>query len=417
MNAFPNSSYQGLSQIPRIKAYYTGSDTIKNGMTLAFDHDSSGTSADVTRYGASVAARLGRQKLVEKCSYGNLISGNFAGIVDGLGPDGLTGNGVAVEVTLIPAWAIANEIVALTDQNCAVGDILGPVPGSYYLGRGVFPGCACFRVTETADRSATAGTVHGRFGKLDIFDSNFSDKIYRHFHHFDGSIPVFLGGATPAEFKLPGYMISGATVAIAGTSDLGGRAVLTPTTTTIAQLNAGGIAAGTASSADLLPITLSAGKSCFVRGRVNLGVGAIDNSAFFGLSISGATVSNAAEPATDDHIGFFKKVDSDGSLFFATNRDNNAGGATTGMVDTGINTVADTMYDLAFLAVNRVSGDAASATTVYAWVDGVLVATLSSAALNALINKDEAMNLVLAGIDGAAAVALEIDRWEVAINL
>lgn len=411
MNGSPNSTYEGLRSVPTITAYYTGSDTLYNGYCLAYDHDSSGTAADVTRYGATKAARLGRQKLVEKPSYNNLMAGGFAGVVIGLGPDGLAGNGVAVEVKLIPAWAITNEMEALTDQNVAVGDILGPSPETYYLRQGVFPGCQWFRVTEAVDRSATAGVVHGRFGKLN--PDEYQDKLYRVSNHFRGDTSMFLGGASPAEIKLPGHVISGTSVAVDGTADPDGRIVITPNSTNIAQLNLGGLSAGTASAAGLLPFVLSAGKAIFFRARCNFGVGAVDNSAFIGLSITGAVAANGTVPATDDYLGFFKKVDDDGSLFFATNRDN----GTDNLTDTGINTVADTMYDVAFLAVNRVSGDAASATTVYVWVNGSLVATLSSAAVNALINKDEGMNLVFSGIDGAAAVAIELDRWEAAMNL
>lgn len=411
MSQFPLASYEGMSALPRVKRLYTGSDTIRNGYALASDHDSSGLAEDVTRFGATIAAQLGRQKLVEKPSYGNLIAGGFAGIVVDAPVGGIVGNGVAVEVTLIPAWAIAPELVVYTDQNCAVGDILGPIPGSYYFGRGVFPGCQFFRVTEAADRSSTVGVVHGRFGKL--VASEYRDKLWEHFSHFNGDQAVFLGGATPAEIKLPGLVVSGTSVAIEGTSDVGGRLVITPNGTSIGQLNLGGLSAGTASSSGNLPVTLSAGKSAFFRAKVNFGIGAVDNSAFVGLSITGAVAANGTVPATDDYIGFFKKVDDDGSLFFATNRDNGSDALT----DTGINTVADTMYDVAFLAINRASGDAAGATTIYAWVDGVLVATITSAAANALINKDEAMTLVFSGIDGAAAVAIEIDRWEACTNL
>lgn len=393
------SVVNGRVQVTPIEVIYTGSDTLKNGMALCYDHD------------ASTAAA--REANVEKPSLAALLAGQFAGIVTGAPPTGTTGNGSSTRISILP-WIPGcpgyRNLDVQTDQNVAAGDILGPVPESYYFGFGVIPGCALFRAAEAQNRSVTAGIVNGAMQQFRY--DEIAGKIFRQFHHFDGSLPITLGGATPAETKYPGLLVSGATVAIAGTADVGGRMALTPTTTTIAQLNSGGIAAFTASGADLLPYTLSAGKSIFVRGKVNFGVGAVDNSAFFGLSITGAATSNAAVPATDDYLGFFKKVDDDGSLFFATNRDN----GTDNLTDTGINTVADTMYEVAFYAVNRVSGDAAEATKVYAYVNNALVATLSSAAINALINKDEGMALVLSGIDGAAAVVLEIDYWEGLIN-
>jgi len=383
-----------------IDLYYTGSDTLENGMAVAYDHDASTTEA--------------RERNVEKPSYKNLMAGGFAGIVVDAPSGGYVGNGSSLKITVIPAEGITERgINVLTDQNVAAGDFLAPIPESYYFGRAVFGPFAkapVFRAGEAINGSTTAALVSGQYRYTHSWDVE--AKTFRVWNDFDGQTPIFLGGATPAEFELPGLVLSGATVAGEWTADGGGRVALTPTTTTIAQLNVGGVAAGTASAASLLPFKLEAGKSCFVRGRVNFGVGAVDNAAFFGLSISGATVSNAAVPATDDYIGFFKKVDDDGSLFFATNRDN----GTDNLSDTAINTTADQMVEVAFLVVNRVSGDAASATTVYVWVDGVLTNTLTSAAINALINKDEGMGLVFAGIDGAAAVVIEADYYEAAIN-
>jgi hypothetical protein len=398
-----NTQFQtyGRRAVNPIAVNYTGGDTLTNGMLVAYDHD------------ASTAAA--RESNVEKPSYGNLMAGAFAGVVCSAPSGGYVGNSSSVPIWIIPDdGTMLRNVEVLTDQNVAAGDFLAPIPGSYYAGRAVFGPFAArppFRAAEAVDGSTTAALVEGAFG----FNANWdvAAKTFRMFQDFDGSQNVFLGGATPAEIAVPGMVLSGATVAGAWTNDAGGRIALTPTTTTIAQLNVGGVAAGTASAMAFLPFTLSAGKSIFFRAKANFGVGAIDNSCFLGLAITGASVSNAAVPALDDYLGFFKKVDDDGSLFFATNRDN----GTDNLTDTGINTVADTMYDVAFLAVNRVTGDAASATTVYVWVDGVLVATISSAAINALINKDEAMGIVFGGIDGAAAVVIELDRFEAAINL
>lgn len=385
---------------PRV-VYYTGSDTLLDGMAVCYDHD------------ASTAAA--RERNVEKPAWGNLMAGAFAGVVCNAPPGGYVGNGSSLRISIIPYDGnIFRNIEVLTDQNVAAGDFLAPIPTSYYFGRAVFGPFAqrpVFRASEAVDASVTVAMVEGQFGFNPYWDV--ASKTMRLFNDFDGTAPIFLGGATPAEILVPGMMVSGATAAAAYTSDPGGRLSLTPTTTTIIQLNVGGASAGTASAMSFLPFVLSAGKSIFFRAKVNFGVGAIDSAVFCGLSITGASVSNAAVPATDDYLGFFRKVDDDGSLHLATNRDN----GTDNLTDTGINTVADTMYDIAFLAVNRVTGDAASATVVQAWIDGVLVATISSAAINALINKDEGMGIVFGGIDGAAAVVLEIDKYEASINL
>lgn len=405
MPAAPAFNKGRLPNTP-ITRYYSGTDTLLNGYAVAYDT----AAAAVAATGQAVASTAAdnRERNVVKPTWANLIAQDaFAGVVCEAPRGGYVG---PCYISIIPHDGRRVENVNVyTDENVAAGDLLAPIPESYKFGRAVAYE-AVFQARAAADRSVTNGTVNGMFGPLPL--SLRRSKIYDFFDDFTGVSPIFLGGATPAEFKLPGYMISGSSVAVAGTSDHGGRIALTPNSTNIAQLNAGGIAAGTASSADLLPFTCSAGKSAFFRAKANFGVAAVDSAVFLGLSISGACVSNAAVPATDDYLGFFRKVDDDGSLFLATNRDNGSDSLT----DTGINSAADTMYDVAFLVRNRLSGDTAGYTTIQAWIDGTLVATVSSAAINALINKDEAMGLVFGGIDGAAAVVLELDRWELRFN-
>ena len=394
------SSVSGQQTVRPIVAYYTGSDTLYNGYALCYDHD-------------GATAKL-RSSTVEKPTYASLLAGGFAGIVVNAPAQGIVpaSGATRTKVYLLPVRPSGMEmrdVDVFTDQNVTAGQLLGPSPETYYFRQAVIPGTAVFRCSEAKDRSGTANTVNGVYVKIDA--EEYQDKMFRIFDHFDGRTPIFLGGATLAEFLLPGYQVSGATVAAAGTSDHGGRLVITPTTTTIAQLEMGGT--GTASAANLLPFTLSAGKAIYFRANVNFGVGAVDNDVFCGLAITGAAVTDGTVPNLDDYLGFYMQGDSSALINIATNRDN----GTDNVTSTGITQVADTMHDLAFLAVNRVAGDAASATTVYVFVDGVLTNTLSSAAVNALINKDEGMRMVFAGIGGAAAVALEIDRWECCTNL
>ena len=414
-----NVSVNGQQVVEPIKCWYTGSDTLYNGYLVCFNHDAAAADyASDARYPTAYLqerqARRARAGQIEKPSYNALLASAFAGIVVNAPPRGIVGDGTEKKVEIIPivpGEAALRDVDVMVNHSVAAGDILGPCPGSYYAIPGVFPGAACFRASVAVDGSTTAALCNGVFGRIRMED--LADKFFRVFDHFDGSKPIVLGGATPAEVKYPGYLISGSSVAIAGTNDPGGRMAITPNGTNIAQLNMPGIAAFTASSADLLPFTLGTGKACFFRAKVNFGVGAVDNSAFVGLSITGAVPANGTVPATDSYVGFFKKVDDDGSLFFGVNRSN----GTDNLTDTGINTVADTMYDVAFLVVNRVAGDAASATTIYVWVDGELKATLTSAAINALIPKAIPLGLVFGGIDGNAAVVIEIDRIEACINL
>ena len=386
-----NSQPSGQQVGSPIMCLYRGTAEVPRGAAICYDFDAS-TAAD-------------RDRLVEQCTYANF--NHFAGVVNKRVPADSSGSDRYIEV--IPPDRIVPGLEIYSDENCAVEDVLGPIPGTFAFGKAAM-GNPCFIVTTAADRSSTAGTVTGRWGPVN--QDILRRKYYDFLEDFDGRPNIFLGGATPAEIAVPGMILSGATVAGAWTNDVGGRLAMTPTTTTIAQLNVGAVAAGTASGMACLPYTNAAGRNCFLRGRVNFGVGAVDSAVFFGWSITGAVVSNAAVPATDDYLGLFRKVDDDGSLFVATNRDN----GTDNLTDTGVNSSVDGVFEFAMLVRNRVSGDALNACVVQAGIDGALVATLSSAAQNALMNKDEAMGLVFAGIDGAAAVVIEVDRIEARFN-
>lgn len=402
-------------QYDKVTYWYTGADALKEGETLAFDHDSTSTTAGpLALSGLSDADKqvANRTLHVEKCGFVNLITRRqFAGFVAPgtyVPPDYATRGGYAVQV--YPSDQAMSEVYVYTDENVTAGDVLGPIPGSHSVGRGVIH--PCLIAIETVDRSGTAGLVRCSYQPWLNWANLPTDKMYRFFDDFAGDKNIFLGGATPAEVIVPGYLLSGATVAGAWTGDAGGRLVITPTTTTIAQLNLGAVAAGTASGMACLPITLGTGKNCFFRANVNFGVGAVDNDVFCGLAITGAAVTDGTVPALNDYLGFYMQGDSSALINIATNRDN----GTDNVTSTGVSQVADAMHDLAFLVRNRLAGDAAGATEILVWVDGVLTNTLNSAAVNALINKDAAMGLVFAGIGGAAAVALEIDRWEVVMN-
>lgn len=373
-------SKDGVTIKPTETHLYSGTDTIKRGYAMCFD--------------LSQSSANNREKYVTKPSWSNLIAKNgFAGIVDSVGTQTAAGR----QINLIPYDGRRFPNVSVfTDENVASGDLLAPIPDSYYFGRAVCVD-AVFQAWAASDRSATAGLANGCFGPVE--EGIRKSKTYEQFNDFlaENTVHVAYSG-TEIEIAVAGYTLSGTSAAAAYTSDAGGRLAITPNTTNIGQLRSPGF-----------PYILSAGKSLFFRANVNFGVGAIDNDAFVGLAITGAAIADSTIPALDDYIGFYMQGDIDGSINFLHNRDN--GDETTIDVDTGINQVADTMHELAFLARNRVAGDAAGATVVQVYVDGVLTNTISSAAANALINKDEGMGLVFAGIGGAAAVVIEIDNW------
>lgn len=379
-----NSSIAGQQVASPRPFLYRGTAEIPEGGALCLDWDNS-TVAD-------------RDRIVEQPTLNNI--NHHVGFSLRRVPADSAGSDRWVDV--VPVGLPIPGATIHTDENCAVEDLLGPVPGTFAYGRAVL-GEPCFIVTTAVDRSAasSAGLVTGRWGPVPQEVQN--RKLYRFFDDFYGDKTIVLGGFTPAEVLIGGYEVTGASVAAAYTSDAGGRLVLTPNTTNIAQIHPG---------AANFPIILSAGKSCFFRANVNFGVGAVDNDVFCGLAITGAAITDGTVPPLDDYLGFYMQGDSSGLINIATNRDN----GTDNVTSTGITQVADAMHDLAFLVRNRLAGDLINNTTVQVWVDGVLTNTLSSAAVNALINKDEAMRPVFAGIGGAAAVAIEIDRWEWCYN-
>lgn len=403
LGVFPNL----LARPTSIPVWYTGSDAVIPGQPVCYDHDS--TDSTARPLGSTGLSTTDKQVghrgiLVERPTFGNLITDDaFAGIVapETTLPAAIPSSG-GYQIYVYPRAAMWGQIDVYTDENITRGDLLGPLPSVSNVGRGVvYP---CFRAVESVDRSGTAGIVRCQYNPNWSWDKLPQDKVFRFFDHFDGKLPYVLGGFTPAEVLIAGYEVTGATAAAAYTSDVGGRLVITPTTTTIIQIHPG---------AACFPFVLSTGKSVWFRANVNFGVGAVDNDVFLGLAITGAAISDGTVPPLDDYLGFYMQGDSSALINIATNRDN----GTDNVTSTGTSQVADTMHDLAFLVRNRVAGDAASATEVKVFVDGVLTNTLNSAAVNALINKDEAMRMVFAGIGGAAAVAIEIDRWEGVINL
>lgn len=356
------------------KVYYTGSDTILGGYALCFDHDNATAGYRGTR--------------VEKPSVNNIGHG-FVVAQEGTN---MTGPG---DVWVYPVTAeVARNISVYTDQNVAAGDLLSPHPDTYFWRQWLFGERPVFRALEAQDRTSTNGTVVGEYGLLDFdwFETNAKRIVIRVGRDCTNPSMFFLNGATEAELEGYAWEARGASVGVAFTS---GVLVITPNTTNIGQINTFG-----------LPVLLAAGAACLWRAKLK--VSDITQEFFAGLAIAGAVMaSDGIVCALDDYAGFMIKGSVNGSLHICTNKDN----GTDSVNDTTVDAVNDTYVELMFIVNNVKTGTSAGNKTLRAWVNGTLTNDLATAGVAALINDDEAMNVVVGAIGGSANV-VTIDKLE-----
>lgn len=370
--------------------FFTGDVALKKGYALCYDHDAT--------------AVANRSYHVEKPSFSNLNA--FAGIVAAAYPAKTNGQ----HIKIVRPQRGTRGITAWTDQNVAASSALGLLPDQFALGRWMFGNQPVALSMEASDRSATAGEVVCQLGDLNVGPSNEFTHRLSHFNNFLGDTAILAEGATSAEVAAAGYTLVGTNAtAIYGSAGVG-ELVLTPATTTIAQLVCGG---GMASVAASLPFLLSTGRTAWFRSRYKSA--AIDNDTFCGLAIDGSTISDGSlVGALDDYFGFISNGDTDGSLHFAYNKDN----GTDRISAMSVSLVADTYVDLGFLVINRNSGTTASSGAkvirTYNCDTGALVASIDA---SDLFNNDEGMHMAIAGIGGAAAPAITIDRWEAVMSI
>lgn len=340
-------------------------------------------------YDSNNATAANRYQYVEKPSLDNI--GDFAGVV-------APGN-----TTTGPGWiyiiefdgGILRGTTVYTDESIAEGDFLGPIPGSYAFGKCVV-GAPLFRATETVDRSTTAGTVTGDFGGQLASHPQWQNRIIRFFDHFDGSKVISAPAVANAVADAGTYLLTGTTATAAFADSTGpeaaaalqaqGMVVLTPTTTTQANLTMNGE-----------PFRLDSGKSAFFRGRFCLNdVTTGTTGAFLGLSITD-TAFLASKPT--DYIGFLV---TNAVLAFEYVKDGATGVVTSGTLAT---LVADTFVEVAFLIRNRGAGGM----SLTVWVNGV-EATVTLTATEIVDN--ESLTLVIE-TKGAEAHILKVDRVEI----
>jgi hypothetical protein len=139
----------GSERISVRRAYYVGSDALREGYLLCYNRDSNAGG------GSAADADLARAQEVEKPAEGNLAF--FAGVV-GAEDAGKTG---PCWITLIEPGASPGRLVMVhTDQSCTLGATrLAACAGSYAAGAAGESSVAVATAMQTVDRSQTPGLV------------------------------------------------------------------------------------------------------------------------------------------------------------------------------------------------------------------------------------------------------------------
>lgn len=147
-----HATYEASDTEVKKAAYYEGTDTLKEGMPLCFNHD---TTAGAT----STSVDWNRGWRVEKPATANLMA--FAGLV-AKGHGGKTGP-CAIELEIPTAFNRC--VLAYTDQACTAGTTKLALAGSTYaLGAAGAATKVIGEALQTVDRSSTAGTVLMKYG-------------------------------------------------------------------------------------------------------------------------------------------------------------------------------------------------------------------------------------------------------------
>lgn len=336
-----------------------------------------------------------RNAYVTKPTLGNIV--DFAGIVLETGNERSAGPGYVI---IAPVdHGVLRGISVLTDENVTAGDFLGPIPGSYSLGKAIL-GPIAFRATESVNGSATAALVRGDLGPAAYFGSDILSRMINIFDHFEqgGAMAV----ATPGIAR---YNIFGTSAAAAFQSGMYAEQAT-------AALRASGvlrITSNTTNNAGIAlpgePFGCPVGSSIFYRTRVAISTAIAANfSCCFGLGLV-ADVANVTQTAmaVNDFVGFASLSGAAWSVQYQKGASGLVA-ATIGAVP-----VINQFTEFAFLMRNKATGTAAGNKELYFWQDGVL---LSHTPTLTEFPDDQSFSAQFDCI-GSSANTLDIDRLEI----
>jgi len=167
-----NTTHGGGAAQLMTEVYYTGTDTLYTGYTLAYDFNAADVNSEnqtltttsvggITGDGIDVGEEYwndARRILVEKIQEGNKL--HFAGVV-AAESSGMTGPGwvkIHRPGSVCPVYCysdIDHEDAAAVNS----GQLVTIVPGQYYMRSGAYPGSGSAMTLQDVSRASTAGTV------------------------------------------------------------------------------------------------------------------------------------------------------------------------------------------------------------------------------------------------------------------
>ncbi len=373
------TTYGNIIEQPEKKVLFNGSTTLPIGAAVCYDR----TLTDADQ----------RNRYVVKPTFANL--NDIAGVVVAVhaGPS-QTG---PFEASIVPVDGIMRGIQVLTDENVAVGDLLGPIPGSFYWGKNV-TGQTCFRVTEAVDGSGTsAALVKGDLGFAAASQVDRDNRIIDFFDHFDGRFVAVAAVASAAAENTP-YLLTGTSSTTTFSDSLNAEK-------STAATRAAGVLSLTSNSTNEANLTLNgepfglaAGQALFFEARVTMA------AVSAGTGIVGVGITDTAMATHFDFAGF-KIVNGAISAIF---QKGNSGEVA---VSTGVTMTAESFNTLSILVRNR--GSATGKKDVMLMVDGVVVAYTNNDTDRAEVPDTESLTLIANVVGSAAAQTLRIDRWRV----
>lgn len=306
-------------------------------------------------------------------------------------------------VDIIPFDGTIDRLATLaTDESITSGDLLGPIPETFYFGKCVV-GRPVAKATQTADRSATAGTVTAHAGQLwDFFQE--AGKIVRYHDEFMGTT-TRSATADAATFVLTG---TGATATFEDALTASDNA--TANQRGYGVLKASGATTGWKACMTMNgePFTMATGKSIFLRARFAVAAIAADSRAWLGLALGTAT--DVGDATTTDHI-LFRVIADALSLIYGKDATSSALGTATGStaIASLATMVAAEFVDVAFMVRNKISGTGTGAKELTVWVNGTAV---THTLVPADIVDNESLTLVFGADDSDdnSAQSILVDR-------
>lgn len=249
----------GNKQSTRMKVVrYTGSDTIKEGMLVAYDHDTTTnpTGGDAIAEGGQ---NPGKHYFVEKLSSDNYKA--FAGVVATASYNGQKG---PKEIAIyVPNGAV---VPVLCKANISRDDAIYLVQDQYYAGTTPAAGQYIGRAFETVDRSSTEGLVlvqlDGNAAAITFIGNVTGNVTGDVTGNLTGDVTGDVTGSVTG--NLTGDVIGDVTGNLAGEIDL--------------TVNAGSISTGAPSAAELVAILgapATAGRTRLVIGNAGTGAGEV----------------------------------------------------------------------------------------------------------------------------------------------